>query len=257
MIRVGTLLALFVFAPISFAQEGRPLPSNVASPANKYDADISANSGLERAHVGDGDFDLLLPQELTAEEPVPWVRSYRQIPAFNLPHSAEEVGKDPCSHTLLMVGEGGDTGRGTDKKKFVAEPPSGGVAIVEIDDRCVKDLKPEDVLARLAGEGQGVDGLTPMARMISYEVDEHPVWFAMSAGFSKDENGKRTAKAGMTFVADVSLKAKGHFFVLGIVTNDKDLLNRILKMRVQFSGPSRLLVPFALTNGPREDAVPK
>jgi hypothetical protein len=62
----------------------------------------------------------------------------------------------------------------------------------------------------------------------------------------------------MTFVANISLSVKGHFFVLGIVTNDVELLNRMLKMRVQFSGPSRLLVPFTLTNkGNREDAVPK
>lgn len=36
------------------------------------------------------------------------------------------------------------------------------------------------------------------------------------------------------------------------------MLNRILKMRVQFNGPSRLLVPFALSNDVnRKDAVPK
>jgi hypothetical protein len=257
MIRAGAVLAVLLVVPASLAQKVEAPPPNPAAPTNKYDADISANRGLNRSHVEDGDFDLLLPSELTPEDPIPDGHSYRQIPAFNPPHSAEEVGKDPCSHTLLMVGIGGNTGTGSEEERFVAEPPSGGVAVVEVDDRCVKDMKAEDVLARLAREGQEVEGLTPTARMISYQVDEHPVWLAMSSGFSKDEKGKRTAKAGMTLVADISLSAKGHFFVLGIVTNDTDLLNRILKMRIQFKGPSKMLVPFALTTNPGADAVPK
>jgi hypothetical protein len=262
MVRVQVLLAVLLFVPASLAQTAEPPPSDGAKSTNRYDADISANSGLDRAHINDGDFDLLLPHELTAEDPFADAHSYRQVPAFNPPHSAEEVGKDPCSHALLMVGLGGDSVsdvgvRGDNNKEFVASPPSGGIAVVEIDDRCVKDMKPEDVLSRLASEGQGVEGLAPTARMISYQVDGRPVWFAMSSGFSKDEHGKRTAKAGMTYVADISLSVGGHFFVLGIVTNDVDLFNRMLRIRIQFSGPSRLLVPFALTKGPRADAVPK
>jgi hypothetical protein len=234
------------------------------SAPNKYDQDVVVNSGLGRSHVDDGAFDLLLPSELTVEDPNGPMHSYRAIPAFNPPHTAAEVGRDPCSHTLLLVGEGGGAGseeaaRGPNEKKIVAIPPSGGIAIVEVDDRCIKQLTDENVLARLAGEAQQIDGLIPTSRMISYKVGDRPVFLAMSNGFSKDEKGERNPKAGMTLVGNISLKANGHFFVVGMVCNDVELFNRMLKLRVQFAtGPSERLVPFELHNGGDiKDPVPK
>lgn len=230
---------------------------------DKDESDKEGISDLNRVHVDDGGFYLFLPSDLTDENPAGTPHSYRSIPAFNPPHTAEEVGKDPCSHTLLLVGKGGDeaseiAARGSNKKKYVATPPSGGIAVVEIDDRCVKQLKSDDVLSRLAYEAQQVDGLTPTAQMISYQVDDHPVWLAMSSGFSKDEHGKRTARAGMTFVANASLSSQGHFFVLGMVSNDVELFNRMLKLRIRFSDTSTRLVPFELSGDTnRKDAVPK
>lgn len=188
--------------------------------------------------IDDGGFDLLLPSGLQPENPTAEIHSYRSIPALNPPKSAQEVGTDPCSHTLYLAGTGGDyasemAARGSKKKQFVALPPSGGIAVVEIDDRCVAKMKDEDVLSKLAYEAQQVEGLKPGSRMISYEVDGHPVWLATSTGFSKDEHGKRTAKAGLTLVGNISMKSNGHFFVFGIVANDVELFNRMLTTKVK------------------------
>jgi len=253
-----TVGCLLLCATARFGLAQASLPYGTKTPER-----MPTDTNPLKIRIDDGEFTIELPQELKQEDPKAVIHSYRSIPAFSPPHTAEEVGKDPCSHTLLLAGIGGDPEPELDsrgkKTKFVASPPAGGISIVEVDDNCAATMKEEDVLSRLAIEAQEVDGRKPTARMISYVVDDHPVWLAMSGGNSKDEKGKRTAKAGMTLVANVSLKSHRHYFVVGLIANDKDLFKRLMQCRIQFTGkPSSALIPFQLSADKNiRDAVPK
>jgi hypothetical protein len=226
--------------------------------------ELPVGDDFTKIRIDDGNFVLLLPPDLRSENLVGPIHSYRAIPQFNLPEKAEDMGKDPCSHPLALFGTGGDAdtetaSRGSKKDKFVPIPPAGGISVVEIDDRCVAKMTNDDVLSRLANEAHQVDGLEPAARMISYAVDGTTIWLAIATGYSKNEHGKRTPKAGQTLVANISFKARGHYFVLGVIANDVQLFNRLMKSRVNFNEiTSSRLVPFELSrdNG-KNDAVPK
>ena len=118
----AVVLALLLLPTTVVLSMGQPVPPSSKDP-------IDQNQYV--FNVDDGAFHVIFPGDLNQEDPNGSRHSYRGIPSWNAPKSEHDIGKDPCSHTLTLVGIGGDvtremSTRGDNKSQFLASPPSGG-----------------------------------------------------------------------------------------------------------------------------------
>ena len=134
------------------------------------------------------------PSTLDPEDPVnPDGYSYRTRFALHPDADPESKGADPCSPLLLAVGMGPDQPLDAKKAKsgkIVALQPTGGLTINEIKLACLTRDNPqqtaEEHLADLVENSRHIDGLKPMPRALTFDVQGAKVLFAASSGPTAD-----------------------------------------------------------------------
>jgi hypothetical protein len=186
------------------------------------------------------------PATLDTEDPVnPDGYSYRTRFALHPDADPESKGADPCSPLLLAVGMGPDQPLDAKKAKpgrVVPLQPTGGFTISEIKIACLTrdnmQQTPEEHLADLVENSRHIDGLKPIPRALTFDVQGAKVIFAASSGPTADEKGHRNGSAGMTYSGTAAALIDNRAFFFTFTANDLGVFNRMLASRVCFTAPA-------------------
>ena len=186
------------------------------------------------------------PATLDAEDPVnPDGYSYRTRFALHPDADPEGKGADPCSPLLLAVGMGPDQPLDAKKAKggkVVPLQPTGGLTVSEIKLPCLardnSQQTPEKNLDDLVENSRHIDGLTPIPRTLTFDVQGAKVIFAASSGPTADEKGHRSGSAGTTYSGTAAALINDHAFFFTFTANDLAVFNHMLASRVCFTAPT-------------------
>ena len=203
------------------------------------------------------------PSTLDAEDPGNTDGySYRTRFALHPDADPESKGADPCSPLLLSVGMGPD--QPLDAKKAKAGKvtplqPTGGLTVNEIKLPCLardnSQQTPEKNLSDLVENSRHLDGLKPMPRALTFDVQGAKVIFAASSGPTVDEKGRRSGAAGTTYTGTAAALIDNRAFFFTFTTNDLAVFNHMLASHVCFTAPScpatlPVLVPYEFKPAP-------
>jgi hypothetical protein len=172
-------------------------------------------------------------------------RNYRAM--FGDP---ESTGPNQCFPVLITLGTGDPEIHTQDPNAahWVPDPPSGGVVVQEIKANCLDKNEPaaDRLIDLVTGPGH-MEGHHLLASGVNYKLGKNEICFAATFAFSADVDGIRRASSGQTYLANASTNYHGRIFLWTFAANDREVLNRLLKVWVQFDKDHPWpLVPFSI-----------